>query len=284
MIPNTFPCSSAARSRPLRPALDGRSVDAVRQLVEDVLATPIAPWPTEVALHLDQSAESWRDEVVAVARDRIASTELQKTVLARLLTLTANSDFPLASIVTSLAERFAEAMVFSIDGFVGASPELLVSRDGRTVRAHPLAGTAARSGDPDIDAQQIASLHASAKDRVEHQITIDWLLTELLPFCSYVDAEPEPSTIGIVMAGPPAGLTRRATASSRCRFVPLRSMETRQRLPPVLGSSRKAIRGPNSLRPRLSFGRCSGRFSPASRSVLSRRATLRGHCLIATPR
>ena len=176
-------------------ALDGRSVDAVHQLVEDVLATPVPAWPTEVALHLGQSAESWRDEVVAVARDRIASTELQKTVLARLLTLTASSDFPLTPIVTSLAERFAEAMVFSIDGFVGASPELLVSRDGRTVRAHPLAGTAARSSDPDVDAQQIASLHASGKDRIEHQITIDWLLTELLPFCSYVDAEPEPSTL-----------------------------------------------------------------------------------------
>ena len=30
---------------------------------------------------------------------------------------------------------------------------------------------------------------------MEHRITIDWLLSELLPFCSYVDAEPEPSVM-----------------------------------------------------------------------------------------
>lgn len=173
----------------------GVSIDDVIELVETTLDLPVADSPTEVSLHLDRTAESWRDDVVAVARDRIVETELQKAVFARLLTLRANTDFVLRSIVMSLAERFAEAMVFSIDGFVGASPELLVSRMGRTVRAHPLAGTAARSADPEVDAQQIASLHASAKDRVEHQITIDWLLTELLPFCSYVDAEPEPSTL-----------------------------------------------------------------------------------------
>ena len=176
-------------------ALDGRSIERIGEDVDAVLSTPVPPRPTEITLHLGRTAESWRDDVVAVARDRIAESELQKAVLARELTLRANADFPLAPIVTSLAERFSEAMVFSIDGFVGASPELLVSRVGRTVRAHPLAGTAARSADPEVDAQQIASLHASAKDRVEHQITIDWLLTELLPFCSYVDAEPEPSTL-----------------------------------------------------------------------------------------
>ena len=36
---------------------------------------------------------------------------------------------------------------------------------------------------------------SSEKDRWEHRITIDWLLEELLPFCSYVDAEPEPSIV-----------------------------------------------------------------------------------------
>ncbi len=176
-------------------ALDGRSIDSIGTEVDALLSEPISSRPTEVTVHLGRTAEAWRDDVVAIARDRIASSELQKAVLARELVLTANADFSLARIVASLAERFAEAMVFSIDGFVGASPELLVSRIDRIVRAHPLAGTAARSTDPDVDAQQIASLHASAKDRVEHQITIDWLLTELLPFCSYVDAEPEPSTL-----------------------------------------------------------------------------------------
>ena len=176
-------------------ALDGRPVEAISAHVNDLLAEPRATPPTAIELLLDRSADSWRDDVVAPARDRIAGSDLEKAVLARLLTLRANTDFVLRPLITSLAERFADAMIFSIDGFVGASPELLVSRMGRTVRAHPLAGTAARSLDPDVDARQIEALHASAKDRVEHQITIDWLLAELLAFCSYVDAEPEPSTL-----------------------------------------------------------------------------------------
>ena len=38
-------------------------------------------------------------------------------------------------------------------------------------------------------------LLASTKDRAEHQITIDTVLDALLPFCSYVDSEPEPSIV-----------------------------------------------------------------------------------------
>ncbi len=168
---------------------------AVEALVADALAAPPAPSPRTISLQLDRSAEAWRDDVIAVARDRISGSELQKAVFARALTLTADTDFPIGPVLASLAARFDHAMVFAVDGFLGASPELLVSRTNRTVRAHPLAGTAARSDDAAVDAEQIATLLASSKDRVEHQITIDWLLTELLPFCSYVDAEPEPSVL-----------------------------------------------------------------------------------------
>ncbi|MBT6445217.1 MAG: isochorismate synthase, partial [Acidimicrobiaceae bacterium] len=59
----------------------------------------------------------------------------------------------------------------------------------------PLAGTAPRSSDPKRDAALAAALNASTKDQGEHRITIDWLLDNLLPYCSYVDAEPEPAII-----------------------------------------------------------------------------------------
>ncbi len=151
--------------------------------------------PTKIELELERTADDWRDGVVRAARDRIATSSLEKAVFARQLTLRANTDFVVAPIVRDLHRRFAHANLFSIDGFIGASPELLVSRDRRTVRAHPLAGTAARKPDTADDAAQVKALLASGKDRIEHQITIDWLLAELLPFCSYVDAEPEPSIV-----------------------------------------------------------------------------------------
>ncbi len=171
------------------------AIGHVLEAVDRVLATPLGNAPSTVTLELDRTADSWRDDVVAVARDIISSSELEKVVLARLLTLTASSDFEPARIVDRLAHRFPAALLFSIDGFLGASPELLVSRRDRTVRAHPLAGTATRLDDAERDAAAVAELLASSKDRVEHRITIEWLLAELLAFSSYVDAEPEPSVV-----------------------------------------------------------------------------------------
>ena len=43
------------------------------------------------------------------------------------------------------------SMIFNIDGFLGASPELLIKRSGNSVMSHPLAGTAPKSDDADLD-------------------------------------------------------------------------------------------------------------------------------------
>jgi len=80
---------------------------------------------------------------------------------------------------------------------VGASPELLVERMDRTVRSHPLAGTAPRTGDPATDARLAAQLIASTKDQVEHRVVIEVVNDTLLPYCSYLDWEPEPSIVTV---------------------------------------------------------------------------------------
>ena len=134
--------------------------------------------------------EQWRDDIVGRARALIRQGELDKCVLARELTVTADAAFDPATVMGRLNLTFPTANLFLVDGFFGASPELLVSRLGDVVRAHPLAGTLPRSTDPDRDRTLAAELLASDKNRWEHRITIDWLLDTLLPFCSYVDAEP----------------------------------------------------------------------------------------------
>jgi isochorismate synthase len=75
---------------------------------------------------------------------------------------------------------------------VGASPELLVSRSGTTVRSNPLAGSAARSGDPDEDRALGEALAASAKDREEHAIVVDAIATALRPLCRDLRWDREP--------------------------------------------------------------------------------------------
>jgi menaquinone-specific isochorismate synthase len=156
---------------------------------------PEGPQPSDYHLRSPLAPEAWRDDVVARARDRIRDGLLDKAVLARELILATDRPLRAEVVVERLAVAFPQAILFLVDGFIGASPELLVSRRGDVVRAHPLAGTAARATDPSVDQRRMAELLGSDKDRWEHRITIDWLLDNLLPFCSYVDAEPTPSIV-----------------------------------------------------------------------------------------
>ncbi len=151
--------------------------------------------PCRFDLRSPLTPEFWRDEVVGRSRDRIADGLLDKAVLARELILETDQPIRADLVIDRLHGAFPQAILFLVDGFVGASPELLISRRGDVVRAHPLAGTAARATDPALDQRRMAELLGSSKDRWEHRITIDWLLDNLLPFCSYVDAEPEPSIV-----------------------------------------------------------------------------------------
>lgn len=156
---------------------------------------PRGTQPTSLQLTSVLSPERWRDDVVAVVRDRILDGDLDKAVLARELRLVTDQPIDTALVIDRLRRSYSSANLFCIDGFVGASPEMLVARFGDTVKAHPLAGTAPRGTDPLVDDRLAADLLASTKDQKEHRITIDWLLDNLLPFCSYVDAEPEPSIV-----------------------------------------------------------------------------------------
>jgi isochorismate synthase len=172
-------------------------IDAALARVEDIRArmVPASPQATTMTLRSARSPEDWRDNVVAAGVARINAGDLRKLVLARELLVTTDHPIDIASVIERLRQSFSSSIVFSIDGFIGASPELLVSRVGDIVRAHPLAGTAPRSSDLAADQRLATELLASTKNRHEHRITIDWLLENLLPFCSYVDAEPEPSIV-----------------------------------------------------------------------------------------
>lgn len=143
-----------------------------------------------------QDPDWWMDTVRAATK-RIADGDFDKVVLARELLVTADAPISRLGLLRRLRHSFPGCFSFAVGSMVGASPELLVSRLGEMVHAHPMAGTAPRGGDPTTDARLAASLLASAKDRAEHQITIDMVWETLLPYCSYVDSEPEPSVVAV---------------------------------------------------------------------------------------
>jgi menaquinone-specific isochorismate synthase len=163
------------------------------------LPAPAASAPHRVTIAPARPA-AWWCERVAEATKAMAEAGpdgLRKVVLAREILVEADQPFDRASLLARLRAAYPGCFLFHVDGFLGASPELLVGRSGDVVRAQPMAGTAPRGGDPTTDARLGAALLASATYRREHQITIDMVHDTLLPWCSYLDYEAEPSVVGV---------------------------------------------------------------------------------------
>jgi len=130
---------------------------------------------------------------IARAVDDIARGSLDKVVVAREVLVEANRPIVVADVLERLRALYPACFVFSVDGFIGASPELLVERRGAAVRSHPLAGTSPRSGDPHADELLVAQLLASVKDQREHRFVIDEIDRVLRPRCVDLDVPSTPS-------------------------------------------------------------------------------------------
>ena len=173
------------------------SVEAAIEEIASQVSHSDMPTSTRSLIKSVIPSNVWRDELVTDVINRIQGGQLEKMVLAREIQITSDADINVPQVVKNLVATNPNAMVFSIDKFVGASPELLVSLTGDVVQANPLAGTAIRLADEAEDMKSMDFLLESVKDQYEHKITIEWLLNELLPFCSYIDADPEPRIVSL---------------------------------------------------------------------------------------
>ncbi len=151
-----------------------------------------ATWTIEPAVAVDAYLTA-----VATARDAVRAGELTKAVIARPIIVRSSHDIDVHAVLRRLRASFGSSYRYSVDGLIGASPELLVEVDGPVVRSHPLAGTAPRTGDVDNDAHIAAELIASTKNQIEHRVVIDVVHDTLLPWASYLDWEPEPSIVTV---------------------------------------------------------------------------------------
>ena len=153
-----------------------------------------APAPDGFELVAVRSHAEWC-ETIQQAVETVRSGRLRKVVLAREVAVTANAPIPVPTVLRRLQALYPACRVFSVDGFVGASPELLVARHGDEVVAHPMAGTVARSGEPEADARLAAGMLASHKQREEHALAVEAVADALRPFCTALDVPEEPSVV-----------------------------------------------------------------------------------------
>ncbi len=179
-------------------AIDGRQWVTTIDDAPPELDVPARPNPRAQTFNVSPLTDIDRYlAAVVTARDAVRDGRLTKAVIAREVTVASPEQIDLHAVLLRLKATFGSSYRYSFDGFIGASPELLVSVEGNTVQSRPLAGTTPRTGDPETDQRAAAELLASEKNQIEHRVVIDMIHDTLLPWCSYLDWEPEPSVLSV---------------------------------------------------------------------------------------
>ena len=137
------------------------------------------------------SAVGWQAAVADAVR-RITAGALDKVVLAR--DLQARTEHPVdpRRLLGRLAERYPGCWTFSVDGLVGATPEMLVRREKGLVTSRVLAGTIRRSGNDAHDLELAARLARSSKDLEEHEYAVRSVAEALAPHCTSTNVPEAP--------------------------------------------------------------------------------------------
>jgi menaquinone-specific isochorismate synthase len=173
------------------------------EVLDRRLAAIAAEPPTPLAVDLeyphgeigvDDPSGADYEALVAAAVAAIAAGEFGKVVLARTHEVT---DVDPIAVLARLRERYPGCATFSFAvgdrEFLGASPEELVSLDGRMVRTAALAGTTGVGWDDTTDEGLAAEMLASPKIRAEHAFVVDDITQRLaaLGLVGETPAEPE---------------------------------------------------------------------------------------------
>lgn len=157
-----------------------------RQQLAAVATAPLAP-PAEQALYVRQVPEkAVFTSMVARAVETMKRGELDKVVLSRLLNIHSPESMDLQALMSQIVQQNPDNYHFHVPlssgaTLLGASPELLLRKQADHFYSCPLAGSAKRASDPQLDQQSGQALMNSAKDRHEHRLVTDAMRDTLQP-------------------------------------------------------------------------------------------------------
>jgi len=154
--------------------------------VAELTPAPTSPPPAPAGVRYAEGALSraaWQAAVREAVR-RIGAGDLDKVVLARDVLVSAEEEIDLRWLVTRLADRYPSCWTYLLDGLVGATPEMLVRREGGLVTSRVLAGTIRRAAAQNGDVRLAAVLAGSGKDLEEHGYAVASVARSLASHCS----------------------------------------------------------------------------------------------------
>nr|NLI50533.1 isochorismate synthase [Propionibacterium sp.] len=154
--------------------------------------------------------------VVAAIND--PASGLGKVVLARAVDVVAEHPIEARWLARRLAASYPSTWTFSIDGLVGASPEMLLRAEGGLVTSRVLAGTI-RRGDPSQDEALAETLAGSGKDLEEHEFAVASVADALRPYCTGMNVPDAPFVLQLPnvmhLASDVTGVMRETVSSLR---------------------------------------------------------------------
>ena len=137
------------------------------------------------------SQSDWENQVSKLVRE-IQSGNVDKVVLARDQSASAESEIDIRNVLRNLAREYPSTWNFAVDGLVGATPELLLRLSKGMVTSRVLAGTISKTGDDERDLALAGSLARSSKDLEEHNYAVRSVADALEPFCSSTNVPESP--------------------------------------------------------------------------------------------
>jgi menaquinone-specific isochorismate synthase len=169
--------------------------------LREAVLTPADPHPGRTVRVSGRQPPERYEEIVAAAVERIRSSDIDKVVLARELTVRASAAHDPGDLFGSLRDLFPSCFCFCFGtpeaAFAGASPELLVRRSGAVAATVALAGTTSRSADPAVDDHLGEAMLRSPKVRDEHGIVVRRIERTLRPHAVWTHAEADPFVVKV---------------------------------------------------------------------------------------
>ncbi|MGE1560337.1 isochorismate synthase [Pantoea septica] len=139
----------------------------------------------------------------AMVAEAVAATqrgELDKVVLSRLMDIVTEQPVDIAALMQRIVAQNPNSYHFHLPlpqggSLVGASPELMLRKEGRDFSSCPLAGSARRDADAQRDRAAGDALMRSAKDRHEHKLVTDAMREVLQPRSRLLSVPAAPSLL-----------------------------------------------------------------------------------------
>ncbi|WP_286926760.1 MULTISPECIES: isochorismate synthase [Lysinibacillus] len=156
--------------------------------------------PLSIEDSIDLPSRLQFNEMIQEAIHSIRKQQFSKVVLARSLKFRLQEEPPITAWLTNLLHKNKQGYIFSIaldnaQNLIGASPELLVKKEGNIVTINPLAGSRKKTYDLVKDkAIENELLHAE-KDLHEHKIVVDYICEKLEPHLEEIEYNEKPAIL-----------------------------------------------------------------------------------------